>query len=93
MRSFRIDIHPPKSKRLTDKKVRLSFSQGFYGETTEEVFSLKPEDSFFVFKVPNNFDWIHNTSVLDGSCFDVEIEYTNPTNTRTETVKPVPYEV
>ena len=93
MKNFRIDIHPPKAKRLTNKKVRLSFSQGFCGIAKEEVFNLKPEDSFFVFKVPSGFDWIHDTSVLDGSYFDVEIEYTNPANTRIETVKPVPYEV
>jgi hypothetical protein len=89
---YKVFIPLPKAKRMVkqDKKVVLEFIDGFDGCKREKVYLLKPHKLEFEFEVPNGVDYIYNTSTIDGSYFNIFVEYSNESGSRTEKMLLVP---
>jgi len=87
---YSVAIPSPSAKRMAaNKKIVLTLSDGWTGDFRQE-FHLYQDDTEFVFEVDENYEPIHSSSSVDGSCFLVEIVYTNSTKSRTETFRLIP---
>lgn len=105
MARWRIAVTPPKAKRMAKNgKLIIHFSHGWEGGYRKEhdlqdalvQWDNKSKElevgdcNIFEFDIDDNYEYIYNTSVSDGDTFELVLEYTNSTNTRKETIKPVP---
>jgi hypothetical protein len=88
---YRTFIPAPKAKRMVDNcKLRLILHNGWEGDTVQES-QARPGD--MTFDVPEGYEWIHATSVIDGESFSVEVEYQNKKGNRKQTIRLVPEKV
>jgi hypothetical protein len=87
-----VSIPGASAKRLKIRKITVSVWDGWNGaenKTTE----IPPEQTEFEFEVADDRHWVRATSESDGKVFDVFIESSNSTGTRTEKKHLVPEKV
>lgn len=89
---YKVTIPPPKAKRMLslDKKVMVEFTGGFDGYRREKVYFLKPYKFSLEFEIPNDVEYIYNSSIMDGDHFNVFVEYSNENGSRKERIRLVP---
>lgn len=79
-------------------KIIVSLNNGWEGEelvtynSKEDffVYELKEKHASFTFDVPDRYQWIHSTDIVDGWSFSVACEYVNSSGSRKQTYQLVP---
>lgn len=90
MAKYEILVPPPKAKRCKNIKLIVSCGGGWQG-STDEVLEFKIDNpGLFEFEVPDKYEWIYNTSIMDGNTFSILVEYTNDLGDKKQIYNPVP---
>lgn len=94
MKKYLVQIPQSKAKRLNaeSRLVTINFDQSLGGSTVKEYW-IPCEQLEFQFEVPEGFDYIHSTRLIDGLTFSVKVTYYNKDKTRQETIELVPCNV
>lgn len=93
MQKYEILVPPPKAKRCNNIKLIVICGSGWEG-STDKVLECKIESPGLIeFEVPDMYEWIYDTSIMDGNTFELLVEYTNDLGTKKEIIKPVPGKV
>ena len=87
---WKVQIPLPKSKRMEGSGVLVVQRNIGWMGTVYDRYKIGPEFADAIFEIDQSYDWICDTSVIDGDTFDVYIEYTNSTGSRKETARLVP---
>ena len=89
---YQVVIPKPKAKRLKHGKLLVSMNSGWEVDPTK-TYEIHLNQTSFEFEVGDDFEYVHNTSWIDGSTFDVVVEFTNDNESRKETYRLVPTKV
>lgn len=98
---YRVMIPKPSAKRMAGNgKLYVWYHHGWTGDAlvTYDGFErdehLLDEGTYqFEFEVPDQYEWVGSTNIIDGWSFSVEVEYSNTTGSRTESKKLVPEKI
>ena len=94
MAKYTVAIPKPSAKRMAAfGKIIVKLYGSFDGNETVTSYQLQEDTKTFEFEVPNQYEWIYSSSIIDGLHFDVICEYANATNTRKETKQLVPTKI
>lgn len=102
MARYTVSIPPPSAKRMAAfGKLVISLHHGYEGDklitydiNPSIVKRELPENAkTFEFEVPDQYEWIYSSSIIDGWYFDVACEYANSTGSRKETKQLVPEKI
>jgi hypothetical protein len=86
---WKVQIPPPSAKRMHRRKLIITTSDG-WGDNSRKEIDLTPNQTEYEFVMDDEREWIQSTSCNDGPVFDVRVESTNSTGSRTETRLLVP---
>jgi hypothetical protein len=91
---YSVIIPKAKTSRMNkeNKTLILTMSSGWTTDVVKKVV-LKPEVIHCEFEVPDDFNYIHNTTIIDGKIFKVEVEYSNQSESRKEKLQLVPQRI
>lgn len=90
---WRVFVVPPALKRMAGTGV-LTVTMNDSGEVkSSDKYTIAANAADAIFEVPDEYDWIGNTSKMDSSNFDVSLEYKNVTGSRTSRFRLVPEKV
>lgn len=94
MARYSVVIPKSKTKRFNKepRTIVVTLDGGWVGASKSE-YEVQPDQLGFEFEVPDGFEYVWNTSVLDGNVFDVEVIYFNASKSMSETIKLVPEKV
>jgi len=86
-----VTIPASKTKRFNSEPrlLTITLNQGWGGSVKQEH-TIPPDQLGFEFDLPDEYEYIYRTSVLDGFSFNVEVTYFNAGKTRSETIQLVP---
>jgi len=83
-----VEIPQPSAKRLKHVKLTIELSDGWVAYKPR-VYDLTNQTSF-EFEVDDDFDYLRETSVIDGPNFDVYVEFSNDSGSRKEKIHLTP---
>ncbi len=94
MKKYSVHIPQSKTRRLSaePRLIQVNLDQSWGGSTVKEYW-VPCEQLEFEFEVPDGFDYIHSTRLIDGLTFSVKVTYYNKDKTREETIELVPLNV
>jgi len=86
-----VTIPASKTKRFNSEPrlLTITLNQGWGGSVKQEH-TIQPDQLSFEFDLPDEYEYICRTSVLDGFLFSVKVTYYNADKTRSETIQLVP---
>ena len=95
---YKVTIPPPSAKRMAGSgKVLVRYHHGWDGDALvtyegidQDVHLLESGAHEFEFDVPDKYEWIGSTAIIDGWSFSVKAEYSNSTGSRKESYTLVP---
>lgn len=90
---WKVDIPLPKSKRMEGTGILVVQRNVGWMGTFYDRYKIGPEFKDAIFEIDSSYEWIGETSTIDGDDFDVYIEYTNSTGSRKESFRLVPEKV
>jgi hypothetical protein len=87
---YSVVVPAPSAKRMRGSgKLIVTYNEGWdgirditYGPKETTVMEIEGADAEF--EVPDKYEWIGSTSILDGFSFTVKVEYSNKTGSRKE---------
>jgi hypothetical protein len=89
MDKYKVNLPNPSAKRLKDKEIVITFSDGWSGDMTKQ-YSLNENENCFVFEVDEKYYPIQTNPFIDGPTFVIEVIFTNDAKTRKETIELLP---
>jgi hypothetical protein len=89
---YSVNIPKSKTKRFNvePRLVKINFDQGWDTSTVKEHW-ITSDKTDFEFEVPDGFEYVHSTQIIDGLTFNVRVTYYNKDKTKEETIELVPY--
>jgi hypothetical protein len=92
-------VPPPKAKRMAENaKLVVILHDGWEGDQLVQVEMERKENKLersglVEFEIPDRYEYLYSSSVVDGWSFDVQVEYQNSTGSRREVIRLVPEKV
>lgn len=89
---YQVAIPKPSAKRLKKGILVITLESG-WEVYPSRTYDLVPEQASFEFEVEDPFDYVYDTSVIDGNVFNVYVEYSNDSGSRKEKYSLVPMRI
>lgn len=90
---YSVAIPRPSAKRLKNVNVVVETCEGWAGCGFKRNYPIDADQVSFEFSLPEEFEYVYTTSVIDGSTFNVYAEYSNDKGSRKETISLVPIKI
>lgn len=87
-----VTIPQSKTKRLNTEPrlLKIILENGWSGAGGTMEYLVPPDQLEFQFEIPDHYEYIYRSKVMDGYTFSVTVTYYNQTKSREETIELVP---
>lgn len=89
---YRVYLPKPSAKRLVNVQLIVNFYDAWGGDK-QTITPMESDKMMAEFEVPDDYEWIYNTKILDGHTFSVEVEFSNSKGTRVQKKALVPEKI
>jgi hypothetical protein len=89
---YQVTIPKPSAKRLKNAKLVIESSDGWVAYKLK-IYDLAPNQTSFEFEMPDDVDYQYDTDWIDGSTFNIYVEFSNDIGSRQEKVNLVPMKI
>jgi len=86
---YQVIVPKPSAKRMKKGKIVIELENG-WEVYPRKIYDIDADIGKFEFEVGDSFEYIHDTSVIDGDTFNVYVEFSNDVGSRTERAYLVP---